>query len=198
MNHFAKVCRGQKPPASKPSYPRHKRNEKTNKNPLNPVQQADSDSDSTEDYLHNNVNTNKKSPTARVTVGKHCFDATLDTGASLNVINQGTYEHMDGVELKKTNGLKHLHIMHNSLLNSWGNLKMRHVETRKRVTAATFYVAKTPDSGNLISSTTAQELGLINLHINKLSNNKDKKLDRILAKHATVFEGLGKLNDVKI
>ena len=90
LDHFAKVCRKQKPPASKPSYPRHKRNEKTNKNLLNPVQQADSDSDSIEDYLYN-VNTNKKSPTVRVTVGKHCFDATLDTGASLNVIDRGTY-----------------------------------------------------------------------------------------------------------
>ena len=72
------------------------------------------------------------------------------------------------------------------------------IETRKRVTVATFYVVKTPDSGNLISSTTAQDLGLISLHINKLSNTKDKKLDKILTKHATVFEGLGKLNDVTI
>ena len=31
------------------------------------------------------------------------------------------------------------------------------VETRRRVTVTTFYVAKTPDSGNFISSTTAQD-----------------------------------------
>ena len=195
LNHFAKVCRGQKPPASKPSYPRHKRNEKTNKNPLNPVQQADSDSDNTEDYLYN-VNTNKKSPTVRVTVGKHCFDATLDTGASLNVIDRGTYEHMDGVEFKKTN-VKAFAYNAQQPVKFLGKFEAV-IETRKRVTVATFYVVKTPDSGNLISSTTAQELGLISLHINKLSNNNDRKLDRILAKHATVFEGLGKLNDVKI
>jgi hypothetical protein len=72
------------------------------------------------------------------------------------------------------------------------------VETRKRVAVATFYVVKTLDSGNLISSATAQDLGLISLHINKLSTTNDKKLDKILSKHTTVFKGLGKLNDVKL
>ncbi|CAB4027924.1 Potassium channel subfamily T member 1 [Paramuricea clavata] len=37
------------------------------------------------------------------------------------------------------------------------------IETRKRVTVATFYVTKTSNSGNLISATTAQELGLVSL-----------------------------------
>jgi hypothetical protein len=36
------------------------------------------------------------------------------------------------------------------------------------------------------------------LHINKLSTSNDKKLDKILSKHATVFKGLGKLKDVKV
>ena len=34
------------------------------------------------------------------------------------------------------------------------------------------------------------------MHINKLSTTNDKKLDKILSKHATVFKGLGKLHDV--
>ena len=88
------LSRGKQP--SKPSYPKHKRNERKPKKPLNPIQQAYSDSSSTEDYLYT-VNTTKKSPTVRVTVGKHCFDASLVTGASLNVIDRATYDHMDGV-----------------------------------------------------------------------------------------------------
>jgi hypothetical protein len=45
------------------------------------------------------------------------------------------------------------------------------IETRKRVTVATFYVTKTSNSENLISATTAQELGLdnVSLHLKKLS-----------------------------
>ena len=64
------------------------------------------------------------------------------------------------------------------------------IETRKRIAVATFYVTKTTTSGNLISATTARDLGLISLHLNKIC---DKKLDAIMNKHAKVFQGLGKL-----
>ena len=47
------------------------------------------------------------------------------------------------------------------------------VETRKRVSVATFYVAKKEDSGNLISSSTAQELGIISLHVHSVSQSMD-------------------------
>ncbi|CAB4006435.1 Retrovirus-related Pol poly from transposon [Paramuricea clavata] len=72
------------------------------------------------------------------------------------------------------------------------------VETRKRIAVATFYVAKTTDSGNLISLTTAQELGLTSLYLNKVSMTKDKKLGKILDKHAKVFSDLGKLKGEKV
>ena len=49
------------------------------------------------------------------------------------------------------------------------------VETRKRIAVATFYVAKTIDSGNLISLTTAQELGLISLQLNKDERQETRK-----------------------
>ena len=69
---------------------------------------------------------------------------------------------------------------------------------RKRITVATFYATKTTDSSNLISSETAQELGLISLHLHKVSSTKDDKLDAMLNKHAIVFNGLGKLKGDKI
>jgi hypothetical protein len=39
------------------------------------------------------------------------------------------------------------------------------IETKKRIAVATFYVAKTPNSGNLISATTAQLEQIIRLII---------------------------------
>ena len=51
---------------------------------------------------------------------------------------------------------------------------------------------------DLISSQTAQELGLISLHVHKVSSTNDNKLDGILNKHANVFNGLGKLKGDKI
>ena len=50
----------------------------------------------------------------------------------------------------------------------------------------------------MISATTAQDLGLVSLHLHKLSDKIDPKLDSILKKHATVFEGLGKLKTDKV
>ena len=64
--------------------------------------------------------------------------------------------------------------------------------TRKRVAVATIYAAKTPNSGNLISATTAQDLGVISPRINKVTESKDKKLDSIISKHSKVFSGLEK------
>ena len=69
---------------------------------VNPIKQTDSDSDpSSNDYLYD-VNSNK-TPNVRVKVCEHSFDAALDTGATINVIDHKTYEQMDGVNLKKTN-----------------------------------------------------------------------------------------------
>ena len=65
------------------------------------------------------------------------------------------------------------------------------IETRKRVTVATFYITKTSNSGNLISATTAQELGLVSLHLNKFSDTQDHDLGNILNNHVKVFHGLG-------
>ncbi|CAB3997225.1 Hypothetical predicted protein [Paramuricea clavata] len=59
------------------------------------------------------------------------------------------------------------------------------IETKKHIAVATFYIAKTTNSGNLISATTAQEIGLINLNLNKVSTTKNNNLDKILNKPGT-------------
>ena len=60
---------------------------------------------------------------------------------------------------------------------------------------ATFYVAKGKNCGNLLSLSTAQELGLVSLHGDKLML-KDGPLENILQKNAKVC--LGKLKGEKI
>ena len=150
-NHFAKVCRSkqQQSPSDK-SKKREQNNQKRLVNPLNT--QTDSDS-SSNDYLYA-VN-NNKTPNVRVKVCKHSFDATLDTGATINVIDHKTYEKMDGVNLKKTNVKAFAYNAKNPV--KFAGKFEAIIETRKCVSVATIYVAKTPNSGNLISSTTAQD-----------------------------------------
>ena len=72
------------------------------------------------------------------------------------------------------------------------------IETRKRIAVATFYVTKTATSGNLISASTAQDLGLISLYLHRISDTNDKNLDNILNKRAKVFQGLEKLKTDKV
>ena len=131
-----------------------------------------------------------------VKICQHSFKATVDTGASINVIDQNTYAKMKGVELQRTS-VKAFAYNSAKPVKFIGKFETT-VETRKRIAVATFYVAKTTDSGNLISLTTAQELGLISLHLNKVSMTKDRKLGKILDKHAKVFSDLGKLKGEKV
>ena len=85
---------------------------------------------------------------------------------------------MDGVDLKTTNVKAFAYTVAKPVkfIGKFETL----VETRKRVAVATFYVASNPNSGNLISSTTAQDLGLISLHVNKVSaTSNDPNMDKI-------------------
>ena len=65
------------------------------------------------------------------------------------------------------------------------------------MSVSTFYVVKGQNSGNLLSLSTAQDLGLITLHISNVST-KDAALDNIIAKHNSVFNGLSKLKRITV
>mgnify|MGYP002804274288 CR=1 FL=1 len=192
MNHFAKVCRGKA--VKKEKHPN--KDTTRSKRPVHPLKDSrpanESDSDS-EGYLYN-VRSNK-TPVAWVKVCKHIFDATIDTGATLNVIDRQTYEKMDGVHLRKTN-VKAFVYTAEKPVKFIGKFEAL-VETRKRVAVATFHVAEKSDSGNLISANTAQELGLITLHVKNVVSGKKGNLDSILNKHSKVFTSLGKLKNIK-
>ncbi|XP_065067526.1 uncharacterized protein K02A2.6-like [Rhopilema esculentum] len=66
------------------------------------------------------------------------------------------------------------------------------------MTTATFYVVRprhcnNNSSSNLISLQTAQDLGLVSLHLNKITIS-DTDLNNLLNKHSKVFDGLGCLH----
>ncbi len=114
---------------------------------------------------------------------------TLDTGATINVIDEQTFSKMDGVQLKPTN-TKAFPYNSTQSVKFLGKFEVV-IETRKRLSVAIFYIVKGQNSGNLLCLSTAQELGLITLHLYNLTT-KDDKLDKVLSKHPKVFQGLGK------
>lgn len=78
------------------------------------------------------------------------------------------------------------------------------MESRRKITVATIYVTK-EDGGRLLSGSTAEELGLISLHLNAVQTTKssqtsptgtsikDRGVQCVVQKHPNIFRGLGKL-----
>ena len=80
------------------------------------------------------------------------------------------------------------------------------VETKKHYAFATFFEVNNSNSGNVLSTQTAQELGLISLNLCKLAaknrsnllQTSNKTLSSILNMHSNVFNDLGKLKNQQI
>ena len=150
---------------------------------------------SEEDYLYSMTDNHKNNNKVNVTVGGSKFKITIDTGASINVIDRETYNKIQGMKLSRTN-TKAFAYNTNSPVEFLGKFEAI-IETRQRMTVATFYVAKGESCGSLLSLNTAQELGLVSIHVDKLTT-KARGLETILQKNNEVFSGLGKLNGEKI
>ena len=184
-NHFAVVCRG------KQNQTRETRNQTykpSKKHKPKNLKTLDAESNSLdEDYLYSMTN-GKNNNKVNVTVGGAKFKITIDTGATINVIDRDTFNKMQDVTLNRTN-TKAFAYNTKSPVEFIGKFESV-IETRKRVSVATFYVAKGANCGNLLSLSTAQDLGLVSLHIDKLTSN-DTALENILQKNSKVFSGLG-------
>ena len=141
--------------------------------------------------MTNTMHNNK----VNVTVGGAKFQTTIDSGATINVIDRDTFNKMRDIKFTRTN-TKAFAYNTKSPVEFLGKFEAV-IETRKRISVATFYVAKAANCGKLLSLSTAQELGLISLHLDKLTS-KDAALENILQKHSKVFSDLGKLKGEKV
>ena len=190
-NHFATVCRAKQNLIRIPRKTRkNKQHGHRNIRTLDTEQNSSSD----EEYLYT-VTDAKPDNKVNVTVGGSKFKIAVDTGATINVIDYGTFEQMKDVKLTRTN-MKAYAYSKTSPVEFIGKFEAV-IETKKRMSVATFFVVKAKHCGNLLSLNTAQELGLVSLHLNKLTS-KDAALDHILQKHSTVFAGSGKLHGTQI
>ena len=190
MNHFSNVCKDKQKQNQKQG-----RQIKGRKKVVRPLKTEESSNSSEEDYVYAVNNKNNTSPAVNVTVLSHAFKIIVDTGATINVIDENTYAKMKETDLHPTN-IKAFAYNSPKPVKFLGKFDAV-IETKKRIAIATFYVAKGTNSGNLLSLSTAQDLGLISLHLDKLST-KDDGLAKIINKHASVFTGLGKLKGAKV
>jgi hypothetical protein len=144
LNHFQSVCRSR--PIAQPSGSLAQQDSTQNyhsnatRNPIRPLEHYTT-SDSDDDYIYG-IHSLDKSPRVNVTVGGHSFSTIVDTGATINVIDERTYQTLRGISLQKTTTKAFAY-------NSTTPVPKR--ETRRKITAATFYVAQGSTSGNLLS-----------------------------------------------
>ena len=86
---------------------------------------------------------------------------TVDTGATINVIDHRTFDQMTNINLQSTD-VKACAYNTTTPVKFLGKFKAA-IETKRRYEVATFYVVQHAKStgGSLLSSNTAQELGLL-------------------------------------
>ena len=190
-NHFATVCRAKRNPVR---LPRKTTKSKPHGQKSLKALETEPTSSSDEEYLYT-VMDKKSDNKVNVTVGGHKFKIAVDTGATINVIDCNTFETMKDINLTRTN-MKAFAYSKATPVEFIGKFEAT-IETKKRMSVATFFVVKGKNCGNLLSLNTAQELGLVSLHLNKLTS-KDAALYHILQQNSAVFTGLGKLNGAQI
>ena len=203
MNHFAKYCRG-KPKKGHKSGQSRSQNFSRSRQRTQVKQLVHAQSDTDDEYLYPVRDSKTTRPHATIKVLGHSFDILIDTGASINVIDHGTFLRMKDAHLLETRA-KAFPYSSSKPVTFKGKFQAV-IETKKRYAVATFFVINSSNSGNLLSAQTAQELGLISLNLCKLAANntpnlpqkQDKALTSIVNKYSNVFNGLGKLKHQQI
>ena len=176
QNHFAKQCRNGSRNERRSYKPRESQRE------LRPVKQSDnesssnSDSDPTE-YCYA-VRNKQKHPQTSVSINGQLIKMTIDTGSSINVIDKNTFAKLRNITLKPTS-VKAYPFNSDKPVKMEGKCRAL-AESKHKFTVATIYVTS-EDGGCLLSSDTAQELGLVSLHLRACSHGE--KLSRLARKH---------------
>lgn len=182
-NHFKKMCR----------QPNTRRNQSRGasgggaRRHVNSIPEESEDS-SEDEYTYgiNVVGKQNKVPTTQIKINNATCKLLIDTGASVNILDDETYKNIGSPKLTKSNP-KLMPYGGNQPLKVRGQCSVT-VETKNKYTCQTFYVV--PGSyGSLLGFKTAQELELVKV-VNVVSDPCQK--------YPELFEGIGKLKSHKV
>ena len=130
--------------------------------------------------------------TTTVMVGKENIEFIVDTGATVNLIEESDYSRLENVTLQRTSTKIFPY-------DSKVPLKIRGkfetvIETREKMTCAEFYVVKknTKSCGSLICYETAHELGLVTV-VNQVHDADPPIPTTLLNEYKEIFSGVGKM-----
>ena len=119
----------------------------------------------------------KGCPYVKVKIAGQLVSMMVDTGASINVLDQNTFEKLKEVELKPTK-VKAYPFNSKKPVEFRGKFETL-IESKSRYCVATFYVMHEEDTGCLLSGNTAQELGVAQFNLNKIADSQGPTADLV-------------------
>ena len=116
----------------------------------------------------------KEIPCVNVKIQGNKLRMTVDTGATINLLDRRTSDQMTNINLQPTN-VKAYPYNTTIPVKFLGKCEAA-IETKRRCAVATFYVVQDSKStgGCLLSSNTVQELDLVTFSLNKITEQKSK------------------------
>ena len=131
-------------------------------------------------------------PKIKIKVNDNPINILVDTGSSINVIDEGTYKSMKYQPNLSKSDTKVYAYGANEKVSLLGKFQAT-VETESKMTTAPFYITQ-GNSGNLLSYQTTVDQQVIP-EIRSLENSK---VDHLCQKYSEVFSGIGKMADTEI
>ena len=180
LNHFAKVCKSTVTDESVSSQPRNR------------ARTVQEDNDESENDYTFSVNTKTdKSPQTVVKINTVDTNMLIDTGATVNVIDEKTYQKLNKPYLEEARKL--YPYASDKPLPVLGKFTAT-VEKGNCVNQSEFVVVK-GTGGNLLSYDTAVQLKIMETIRTVQPSDRIREM---CAKYPSVFEGIGKIKDVQV
>ena len=185
VGHYAKVCRSGKPR----SYPRRR--------PANVMNIQCCDDQSSDDEYIFGVRSSDKTPCIILTLSSKTVPFFVDTGASVNVIDEQSFKSMNmNIELSPSS----------TTIYAYGTKEPLHVlgqfttdvTYKDTVTTATFHVVQPKPNakgGNLLGAGTAEKLRIVSF---AFATSVRTVADTLCDENPTLFQGIGKMKNVKV
>ncbi|XP_052806251.1 uncharacterized protein K02A2.6-like [Mya arenaria] len=147
-------------------------------------------SDSEDEYNYQvsvkSVSKNNKTPKTLISINNIAIKVTIDTGSSVNIIDENTYAFLGKPTLKTKHLPKLLPYGGGSNLKVKGCCEMT-AEKNDKIVVDKFYLVK-GNYGTLLGFQTASDLGVV-----KIIQNVNISQETIERKYPGIYEGIGKL-----
>ena len=195
-NHFAKACHSKSITRQQTSHKPQQR-KRENVNQLNAAP-SESQSSSDDEYLYvmSQDSHVSKIPTVSVSINKVPIDMIVDTGASIDILDEIAYDkvnHSGNIILQPST--KRLFAYGSTAqLNVLGSFKAN-ITVKNREKTTTLHIIQ-GNHGSLLSYMTALDLGILDIHVNHVKHMP--AYEQLLKQYPALFDGIGKLKGVEV